>query len=192
MANFEIPSIDIRYGQYNGTKTNSYYFWYYLKELYDWREKTGLIPNIKKIDSITIQVDIGTRVEAIKEILLMAAYDYLYTFENEHYVTSVLEYKKDLQVPAILIREPKGDKQRDIFALFNTAAENRKGSLKRYIGESYLVSDIDDVFNIQNEAGTWFFTNTVQGSKTDGLRWIETQTSIYTQNTVRYVQYYNN
>ncbi|MBF0320583.1 MAG: hypothetical protein HQL01_12350 [Nitrospirae bacterium] len=182
------PSIDIRYGAYNGTMLNSGYFWHFLGELYNWREKAGLIPNIRKIDHITTQTDPGKRIAAVKEILLASSYDYAYTFEDGGYITSVLEYKADLPVPRILVREPKHTN--GIFHFFNELAPGRVGSLARYIGESYMVSDIDEVYRIQKEAATPFATGEIQGSAEKGFRWIETVPSIYTQNTVRYVQYY--
>ncbi|MEO5358095.1 MAG: hypothetical protein H7844_12470 [Nitrospirae bacterium YQR-1] len=190
MAEYETPTIDIRYGAYNGTKTNSAYFWHYLSRIYHWRQNTGLIPNIEKMDSLTMQVDCGKRIKAVKELLLTSAYDFQYTFEDTDFITSVLCYKNDPMVPVIFIREPKSDIASGIFRLFNDITLNRKGSSARFIGEAYLVKDIDDVYRVQSEAGTRFFTDGIAGSVEDGIRWIETLPSVYTQNTVKYVRYY--
>lgn len=191
MSGYEAPSIDIRYGQYNGTKTNSPYFWHYLKEIYDWRQNTGLVPNIIKLNHLITQTESGQRLDAVKEILLMSCYDYEYTYENDSYITTVLYYKYDEKVPRILVREPKDGKRKDIFYNINSLAKNRQGTHTRYIGEGYLVSDIDEVLRVLNESGVGFFTDHIQGSKSEGVRFIETLPSVYTQNTVLYIQCYN-
>lgn len=190
MSSFFIPSIDTRYGDYNGTKTNSDYFWFYLKQVYDWREKSGLNSNLKKIDHITLQVDPGKRLEATKEFLIMQGYEFLMTLESEDYITTILHFERDKKVPEILIREPKNKKQTDIFWYLNQTSVNRKDSFARYIGETILVENIQEVHEILKTAGKHFLVDKMQGSEKEGYKYLETYPSVYTQNTVRYIQYF--
>jgi hypothetical protein len=190
MPSFLIPSIDTRYGDYNGTKTNSDYFWFYLKQIYDWRQKNGLDSNFKKIDHITIQVDTGKRLEAAYEFLTMQGYEFLMSLESENYIKTILHFKRDTQVPEIIIREPKKPKQNDIFWFMNQTAPNRKNSHARYIGETILVENIEEVYQVLKSAGKHFLTEQILGSEQEGQKYIETHPSSYTQNTVKYIQYF--
>jgi hypothetical protein len=189
MSTYQTQSIDTRFGQYNGTKTNSDYFWHYLRELYDWRQSTGLNDNFEFFSHITTQVDTGKRQEAVLEFVTMQGYDFSYSFENDKYICSVLEYTKDKKVPKVLIREVKEGIEPDVFWFMNQVAPNRVGTNSRYIGEVLAVKNIQDLFEVLEKAGVHFMTNSIQGSKEEGQKYVETYPSAYTQNTVRYVEY---
>ncbi len=185
------PSINGRYGPYNGTKTNSDYFWYYLSKLYDWRQQQGLEQNFSEFSYITTQVDFGKRHQAVKEILTMQGYDYEYSFESQDYFCSVLNYSRDTKVPKILIREPKENKSKDVFWYMNQVAPNRRNSWARYIGETLEVKNLEEIFTHLKAAGVHFMTEEIQGSQQEGQIYLETYPSAYTQNTIKYVQHFN-
>jgi hypothetical protein len=189
MSTYQTNSIDTRFGPYNGTKTNSDYFWHYLKEIYDWREQTALNQNFEFFSHIVTQVDSGKRLDGIKEMITMQGYDYQYSFENERYICSVLHFVADKKVPKIVLREVKEGQEPDVFWYMNQVAANRNGTNSRYIGEVLAVKNVDDIFEKLSKADVHFMTKEVQGSKDQGQRFVETYPSAYTQNTIKYVEY---
>ena len=136
---------------------------------------------------IVTQVDTGKRQDAVKELLTMQGYDFGYSFENEDYICTVLTFERDQKVPSIVIREVKPDKAKDVFWHINQVAPNRKGSWARYIGEVIQVKNIQAVFESLSEANTNFLSK--QTLSDTSQKWIETYPSVYTQNTIKYVQY---
>lgn len=89
----------------NGDKENSAYFNEFLEKIYDWRDSVGLVDLIHEMHSVVIEVDESDRHAYIQELMLMTPYQFVRSYENEHFVYSLLEISQDN--PAYIIRSRK-------------------------------------------------------------------------------------
>jgi hypothetical protein len=171
--------------QQHGDKENSLYFNEFLEKIYDWRDRVGLVDLVREMHSIVIEVDEADRHAYIEELMLMTPYVFAKSYENEHFIYSLLEISSEN--PATIIRSRKHRDQSKIMFMNQLAPVAFQKPYTRYIGEVYRVTDLKKLYEILQKAGVEFDTDgIVTGSKTKFIRTVPSQ---FTWNTVAYIEY---
>lgn len=171
--------------QQNGDKENSSYFNEFLEKIYDWRDSVGLVDLIHEMHSVVIEVDEQDRHAYIEELMLMTPYRFIKSFENDHFIYTLLEVSQDN--PGYVIRSRKNRDQSRIISMNHLSPVALQKPYTRYIGEVYRVTDIHTVFETLRKAGVEFEEDgIVTHSK---VKFARTAPSQYTWNTVAYIEY---
>jgi hypothetical protein len=169
----------------HGDKENSSYFKEYLEKIYDWRDSVGLVDLIHEMHSVVIEVDEADRHSYIEELMLMTPYQFVKSYENEHFTYSLLEISQDN--PAYIIRSRKNRDKSKVYSMNHLSPVALQKPYTRYIGEVYRVTDLQKVYDILLKAGVEFETDgIVTSSKTKFVRTVPSQ---FTWNTVAYIEY---
>lgn len=171
--------------QQQGDKENSAYFKEFLEKIYDWRDSVGLTELIHEMHSVVIEVDEADRHAYIEELMLMTPYLFVRSYENEHFIYSLLEIGKDN--PAYIIRSRKDREKSRVLSMNHLSPVALQKPYTRYIGEVYRVTNLEMVHDLLQRAGVEFETDGIVSSSK--VRFVRTTPSQYTWNTVAYIEY---
>jgi hypothetical protein len=169
----------------HGDKENSSYFNEYLEKIYDWRDSVGLVDLIHEMHSVVIEVDEDDRHAYIEELMLMTPYHFVKSYENEHFIYSLLEISQDN--PGYIIRSRKDREKSKILSMNHLSPVALQKPYTRYIGEVYRVTDLEKVYGIFQKAGVEFDTDGIVSSQK--TKFVRTVPSQFTWNTVAYIEY---
>lgn len=171
--------------QQHGDKENSSYFNEYLEKIYDWRDSVGLVDLIHEMHSVVIEVDEDDRHAYIEELMLMTPYYFVKSYENEHFIYTLLEISQEN--PGYVIRSRKNRDASKVISMNHLSPVALQKPYTRYIGEVYRVTNLEKVYEILQKAGVEFDTDgIVSNMKTKFVRTVPSQ---FTWNTVAYIEY---
>jgi len=171
--------------QQHGDKENSAYFNEFLEKIYDWRDSVGLVDLIHEMHSVVIEVDEQDRHAYIEELMLMTPYRFTKSYENDHFIYSLLEISQEN--PGYIIRSRKSPEKSKILSMNHLSPVALQKPYTRYIGEVYRVIDLQKVHDILIKAGVEFESDGISSSSQ--VKFARTLPSQYTWNTVAYIEY---
>src|SRR5690606_31410559 len=171
--------------QQHGDKENSSYFNEYLEKMYDWRDSVGLVDLIHEMHSVVIEVDEADRHAYIEELMLMTPYRFVKSYENDHFIYTLLEISQDN--PGYIIRSRKAPEKSKILSMNHLSPVALQKPYTRYIGEVYRVTDLEKVHDILQKAGVEFESDGINARSQ--MKFVRTLPSQYTWNTVAYIEY---